>query len=328
MKNKSKSLTNRFWAIASLLFFSLVSCKRENTNPEGTILKLNSATAVNVDLALTFPLFVEYWGLLPEYQMANFGLVRAEDVPEGTNVVHLFVFDKNKNTQTGEWTITNRFASTYAAPVQVEEIPADILEGIRAIQARGIAVVFSIFTPNVTSQADADAFALACYEFVQQWGLDGVEIDLEGYSTSSYLLPSLGAYFGRTANNNKILTVVDYSSRNTQHIGNARQYLDYVSTMSYWNTSQTVANTLSPYASAMGDPSRVLIGVGGGPAINPGQATPSGEEIAIAEWLKTNSPGTGMMNFIMDGNYADLDENGEISRSMTYSEGIINALKE
>lgn len=314
------------WGLGISLALSLTSCEQSTVAP---VESSAPATAeVDLDAALTFPLFAEYWGLLPEYQTADFGLVRAEDVPEGTNVVHLFVFDKNKNAQTGEWTITNRFGSSYDQPVQEEAIPDDILAGIRDIQSRGIAVVFSIFTPSIANEADADAFASACFDFTETWGLDGVEIDLEGVATSSYLLPALGNYFGRTSESGKILAVVDYNNLNITHIRNANTHLTYVNTMSYWNTSQTVSSVLNSYANAIGDPTRVLIGVGGGPGINAGQATPRGEEVAIAEWLRTNSPGSGMMNFIMDADYSLLDENGNVSRSMAYSEGIIAALKQ
>lgn len=327
MKKKNLTVIYLQFCVAFALFMTLfASCEKENV----ALVESNSASdaeVTNLEAALTFPLFVEYWGLLPEYQIANFGLVKAEDVPNGTNIVHLFVFDKTKDATTGEWTITNRFGSSYADAIQEEEIPTDIMEGVRALQSRGIAVVFSTFTPNLTDQADAEAFASACYDFAETWGLDGIEIDLEGYATSAYLLPALGAHFGRTSESGKILAVVDYNNFNIQPIRNANQYLTYVSTMSYWNTSATVGNILNSYADAIGDASRVVIGVGGGPAINAGQATTRGEEIAIAEWLKTNSPGTGMMNFIMDADYALLDENGNVSRSMVYSQGIISALK-
>lgn len=275
---------------------------------------------------LKYPLFVEYWGVLPEYKIADFGLVKAEDVPEGTDIVHLFVFDKSKGSD-GTWKITNRFDSEYNMPIQKEEIPVTIVDGIRLIQDRGIRVIFSIFTPKVVDAQDADLFAKTCLAFTEKWKLDGVEIDLEGEPTSTHLLPALGKYFGPKANNGKILAVVDYNQYNISHIKNANQYLDYVNTMSYWNTSSEIAAVLKPYADAMGDAKKVLIGVGGGPAITPGQATPRGEEIKIAQWLKANSPGTGMMNFIMDADYAVKKTDGSISRSMAYSQGIIANLK-
>ncbi|KGE13450.1 glycosyl hydrolase family 18 protein [Sphingobacterium deserti] len=299
---------------------SILSCKKETVYTE-------PAQPVANNFSLNYPLFAEYWGLLPEYQIANFGLVKAEDVPDGTNIVHLFVFDKHKDASTGAWVITNRFASSYEAKEQSEEIPADIVEGIRNIQSRGIAVIFSIFTPDVQNEQDADAFASACYEFTEKWQLDGVEIDLEGVPTTPFLIPALGKYFGPESGNNKILAVVDFSNHNLSFIRDGAQYLNYMNTMTYWNTSSTVASVLAPYAEAMGDAKKVLIGVGGGPAINPGQATPRGEEVKIAQWLKSNSPGTGMMNFIMDADYSTLDNAGNVSRSMQYSEGIINALK-
>lgn len=310
-----------FFILAACFSF-FISCHSEITPTLNDSENNKTGKAITDLNSNNTPKFVEYWGVLPEYNFSNQGYVRGQDVPNGTNVVHIFVFDSRK-TANGTWQITNRFINN----VQKPEIPQELLTEIRVMQQRGIKVIFSIFTPPLTGATDALAFATAARDFVNQWNLDGIEIDLEGHPTQPYMLPTLGTLFGPLSNSGKILTVVDYNNYNLTHIANANQFLDYMSTMSYWNTSANVSQVLAPYAAAMGDPKKVLIGVGGGPAINPGQATPRGEEKKIAEWLNQNSPGTGMMNFIMDADYNTKGPDGIITRDMGYSQGILSILK-
>lgn len=307
----------------AILVFS-TSCKREHTEPVTNGPDTTVTNPVDTIKYLTKrPLIVEYWGGCC-YDRSSVGPLDA--IPDSVDVVNIFTLGIGK-TPAGTWEFEHRGVSG-------QNNWNDVLVLAHNLQKRGIRVVGTSFAGNLVNLNGSDAAAMAkvVKDSLDNWKLDGVDLDLEyGNGTHSANIDSgviaLGKYLGPDSKTGRILSVVDYNNYNIAQIKRSKKYIDYVMTMSYWNTSKDVLTWIKSYGAAIGDTKNVLIGVGQGCAINAGQQTPAGQELKIADTLRTAAPGSGMMEFIFGCSYHNTDANGNIKKDISYTTNIIAHLK-
>ncbi|SFW77064.1 EndoS/ChiA family endoglycosidase [Chitinophaga sancti] len=299
-----------------LLTFLMPYCSKEN---KVTSKPPASDTAV---LLTQRPLMVEYWGGCC-YDRNDVGPLDA--IPDSVDVVNIFTLGIGKTTD-GSWEFEHRGVSGY-------NDWNDVLTKAHALQKRGIRVVCTSFSGSMVNLTGAEAAKMAgiVKDSLDKWQLDGVDLDLEysGATTKNIdsAVVALGKYLGPNSKTGRILSVVDYNNYNISQIKRTNKYIDYVMTMSYWNTSKQVLGIVKSYGAAIGDTKNVLIGVGQGCAINAGQATPAGEELKIADTLRIASPGSGMMEFVFGCSYHHTDASGHITKDISYTQNIIRHLK-
>ncbi|WP_343671264.1 glycosyl hydrolase family 18 protein [Chitinophaga sp.] len=296
-----------------LLLFIMLSmyCKKEHTT-----------TVEPPDILTARPLMVEYWGGCC-YDRNDVGPLDA--IPDSVDVVNIFTLGIAK-TSNGSWEFEHRGVSGY-------NDWNDVLTKAHALQKRGIRIVCTSFSGNMVNLSGTEAAKMAgiVKDSLDKWQLDGVDLDLEYSGATTKNIDSaviaLGKYLGPDSKTGRILSVVDYNNYNISQIKRTSKYIDYVMTMSYWNTAKQVPGIVKSYGAAIGDTKNVLIGVGQGCAINAGQATPAGEELKIADTLRTTLPGTGMMEFVFGCSYHHTDGNGNITKDISYTQNIIRHLK-
>jgi len=302
-----------------LLFFFIIFlayCKKEHT---GT----NTPPKTDTPVLLTQrPLMVVYWGGCC-YDRNDVGPLDA--IPDSVDVVNIFTLGIGKTTD-GSWEFEHRGVSGY-------NDWNEVLTRAHALQKKGIRIVCTSFSGNMVNLTGAEAAKMAgiVKDSLDKWQLDGVDLDLEYSGATTRNIDSaviaLGKYLGPDAKTGRILSVVDYNNYNINQIKRTNKYIDYVMTMSYWNTSKQVLSIVKSYGAAIGNTRNVLIGVGQGCAITAGQATPAGEELKIADTLRTASPGSGMMEFVFGCSYHHKDANGNITKDISYTQHIIRHLK-
>jgi hypothetical protein len=304
-----------------------ISCKRDNVKPgsrpqdEDSTNNGNSSPFTGKILSKR-PLLVEYWGGCC-YSRTDVGPLDA--LPDSVDVVNIFTLGIGK-TSTGDWEFEHRGVSG-------QNNWEDVLTIAHNLQKRGIRIVATSFAGGLVNLSGSAAAAMAqvVKDSLDKWQFDGVDLDLEYGNTRSANIDSgviaLGKYLGPASQTGRILSVVDYNNYNRAQIIRSKQYIDYVMTMSYWNTASAVRTWIQSYGNAIGDTKNVLIGVGAGCAINAGQATPKGEELKIADTLRAAFPGTGMMEFVFGCNYHSKDQNGNITKDISYTTNIIKRLK-
>lgn len=309
---------NSTWLLAIITFLIMQgACKkdtvRNNTpdRPDTPIVDEPDTTAV----VPAKPLMVEYWGGCC-YDRNDVGPLEA--IPDSVDVVNIFTLGIGK-TDAGTWEFEHRGVSGYNDWNQV-------LINAHNLRKKGIKIVCTTFPGSIVGLSAADAAVMAgvVKDSLDKWQLDGVDLDLEYGNVRTKNIDSaiiaLGKFFGPHSKTGRILSVVDYNNYNTGQITRSKAYIDYVMTMSYWNTAAQVRNILTSYGNAIGDTKKVLIGVGQGCAINAGQATRPGEELKIADTLRTNFAGSGMMEFVFGCSYHN-------NKDISYTQNIIRHLK-
>ncbi|QHS63181.1 EndoS/ChiA family endoglycosidase [Chitinophaga agri] len=331
MKTRLRSLFKYtlLFACAGALLTIAHSCKKDHTprQPDpgpGEDTAHHEETSPFYGKPLTKrPVMVVYWGGCC-YDRSGVGPLDA--MPDGVDVVNIFTLGIGR-TPEGGWEFEHRGVSG-------QNEWNDVLTKAHALQQRGIRIVATSFAGSLVklSKAAADSMAKVVNDSLTLWKLDGVDLDLEYSTGRSAVIDSgiiaLSKYAGPASNTGRILSVVDYNSYNAAQIKRSRQYLDYVQTMSYWNKAAQVRSIIKSYSDAIGHPQNVLIGVGAGCAITAGQQTPAGEELKIADTLRTSFAGSGMMEFIFGCSYHNKDQSGNITKDVSYTTNIISRLKQ
>jgi chitinase len=143
-----------------------------------------------------------------------------------------------------------------------------ILDGTRFLQARGQKVVMSINgNPKYSwDKLEPKPFAKAVKDIViDEWGLDGVDLDNE-YDEDNPEKPGLAFAavthaIRETIGAEKLITYPAYMpDRDNSYLQAAKDDLDFISTMAYWNGSTSQIKMYEGYASIMGY-GKVAIGV-------------------------------------------------------------------
>jgi chitinase len=178
----------------------------------------------------------------------------------------------------------------------------EIRAGVKALQARGVKVVMSINgKPNWAGHAggwdnlDPLAFAANVKAIVvDQWGLDGVDLDNEAASVIPgdnfvQVVKALRHVLGPDA----LLTLPVYlGAKRDAYLSQVREEISFVSTMGYWSGFDIQLMQFNKYAALVG-PEKVAIGVA--EAANSGQNTAFSIVARLAAWNPESARKAGMM---------------------------------
>jgi chitinase len=179
----------------------------------------------------------------------------------------------------------------------------DIRAGVKALQARGVKVVMSINgKPNWAGHAggwdnlDPAVFAANVKAIVvDQWGLDGVDLDHEaGAVTPGDNFVQVVKALRRALGPDALLTLPVYlGPKRDAYLSQVREDISFVSTMGYWSGFDSQITRFDKYAALVG-PEKVAIGVADA-------ATPARDNTAfsivakLAAWDPDGAHKAGMM---------------------------------
>ncbi|MEA3063444.1 MAG: hypothetical protein QOJ94_3225 [Sphingomonadales bacterium] len=178
---------------------------------------------------------------------------------------------------------------------------AEIRAGAKALQARGIKVLMSINGnpdwdghPGGWTNLDAPVFAANVKSLaIDDWGLDGVDLDNEASETPGEdfvaAVQALRAAMGPDA----LLTLPVYEGAGRDgYLSQVKDDISFVSTMAYWYGLDGQIDLYNQYAGLVGE-QKVAMGVGN--AASPGQNTPFDQVAPIAAWNPSDASKAGVM---------------------------------
>ena len=220
-----------------------------------------------------------------------------QSLPKGIDVVNLFLL--NLASSPGGTTLDYTYITSQGTTWQ------DILNQSHAAQANGVKVCVSIIPPNNTliwnTIPDPDTFALNVYNLVNEWGLDGIDIDPEqgggiapneGFVT---VVKALSKYFGPAAGKGLIMSFASYElDLDKTVLQPCASLFDYVELMGYFWNFDTMVEEFKQYAAIVGS-QNLMFGIGGDP-----WQTDLSETLALAAWEPANGTKGGMMEFNID----------------------------
>ena len=218
------------------------------------------------------------------------GEATLEDTPDGVDVVAL-AFAVTAPETDGD-SITLDF-------LEKDHSEAEIRAGAKALQARGIKVVMSINgNPNWHNggweNLDAPQFAANVKAIVvDDWGLDGVDLDNESAPTPGQNFVDVIAALRQAFGPDALITLPVYmGTERDAYLAQAKDDISFVSTMAYWNDFDGQVALFGDYATLVG-PQKVAIGVAN--AANAGQNTPYEAVAECAAWDPPGASKAGMM---------------------------------
>lgn len=286
-----------FGGVILSAFVLLLACKKTATetatqtaNLKGGVMATNAAA-----LAISGP-FVTGYVEVNDHDMANIGTYTY-----GNPAKQLFslsvIFAANINS------VNNVPTLSFNPQVQAVLNSTKVAD----LHALGIKVVLDVLGNHqnagwgcFTTYAQADAFAIQCANAVQQYGLDGIDIDTE-YSqcttNDNSLVLAVAALRARLGTD-KLITIAAFNDShyftatyNGQKVGDI---LDYVFEQSYF--SSAYASRLQPYINA-GVPKSKL-GLGTDLANN--------DQAAVAAYVKNNGLASAMVYNVSNDSQAKL----------------------
>lgn len=243
--------------------------------------------------------FVVYWLGYHENPPA------IQSLPQGVDVVNLFLL--NLISSSGGTTLDYTYITSKGTSWE------EILSQAHEAQANGVKVCVSIIPPNSeliwNTIPDPDTFAQNVYNLVNEWGLDGIDIDPEqgnmiDNDTFVAVVQALSKYFGPASNTGRIMSFVSYQFGHDKPVlQNCASLFNYVMLMGYFWSYQTMIEEFNQYAKVVGS-QNLMFGIGGDP-----WQTPLFETKALATWEPSNATKGGMMEFNIndDTNYQAAD---------------------
>ncbi|MDQ3823995.1 MAG: glycosyl hydrolase family 18 protein [Actinomycetota bacterium] len=181
--------------------------------------------------------------------------------------------------------------------------PPDVIQGwIKEVRANGTRVLFSINDQRIAEVPDVAAFVANVVENVQLWGVDGVDIDFEPPSPEKRLLEVTSALrkaLRQALGRNPVLTApiyapwIDYPD----FLKAFATQLDFVTTMDYTpypGLDETIS-LFDDYASAIGTPEKVAIGMSCMGPPDSGNFTPLDDVAKLCRWEPGNGRKQGAM---------------------------------
>ncbi|WP_082035829.1 LamG-like jellyroll fold domain-containing protein [Pedobacter lusitanus] len=267
--------------LTSSLF--LYACKKEQKN--SAVNSNSSATQVSATTSLLGTPFTTAYVEVNSNDFSNPGCYTY-----GAPAKQLFgvsvIFAANINSTNG--------VPTLSFNPQVQEVLSS--GKVAYLQSLGIKVVLDVLGNHqnagwgcFTTYADADAFAVQCANAVQQYGLDGIDIDDE-YSTCTANDGSLvlaAAALRARLGASKLITMAAFgqanyfsSTYNGQKLGDI---LDYVFEQTYFSTNY--AGRLQPYIDAGVPKSKLGLGTD----------LSNNDQAAVATYVKNNGLASAMV---------------------------------
>jgi hypothetical protein len=178
---------------------------------------------------------------------------------------------------------------------------AEIRAGAKALQARGVKVLMSINGnpnwdghPGGWTDLDAPIFAANVTSLaIDDWGLDGVDLDNEASETPGEDFVAVVQALRAAMGPGPLLTLPVYEGAwRDAYLSQVKDDISFVSTMAYWNGLEGQIDLYNQYAGLVGE-QKVAMGVGN--AANPGQNTPFDQVPAIAAWDPSGACKAGVM---------------------------------
>ncbi|KSB88175.1 hypothetical protein AS593_14775 [Caulobacter vibrioides] len=223
----------------------------------------------------------------------NEGGPSLEATPASVGVVAL-AFAVNAPSDQGDTITLDFLTSKHSA--------AEIRAGAKALQARGVKVLMSINGrpdwdghPGGWGNLDPQTYAANVKAIViDDWGLDGVDLDNEDRSYTPddnfvQVIAALRAALGPDA----LLTVPVYLGiKRDAYLAKARDDISFIATMAYWKTVPQQQALFADYAGLVG-PEKVAIGVAD--AANAGQNTAFSDLAPLASWNPAGTSKAGIM---------------------------------
>lgn len=178
----------------------------------------------------------------------------------------------------------------------------EIRAGAKALQARGVKVLMAINgKPNWAGHAggwdnlDPEAFAANVKAIVvDQWGLDGVDLDNEaGNVIPGESFVQVVKALRRALGPEALVTLPVYMGpQRDAYLSQVKDDISFVSTMGYWSSFDIQIMRFNRYAALVG-PEKVAIGVAD--HANPGQNTRFPIVARLAAWNPEPASKAGMM---------------------------------
>ncbi|HVI47955.1 MAG TPA: hypothetical protein VM802_24015 [Chitinophaga sp.] len=300
MKTKRNS---RFPLLAGLALLLLATaCSKENSAKQDlSELDGNKAlTAMSLAATATSPFVPKvaaYW--LP-YAGAD-DVMPLKDIPKTIPLAILFAGGLHDST--GTQVIDTRLMTSTGKNFN------KILDTAHILQSQGFKVTVSLFMPNdYNTTIPYDSVALAARKLVvDTWKLDGIDLDIEGRSSSVLtndinMTKSLSKYFGPLSGTGKILSAVVYMSDGFNVLKGTKGCFDYVATMNYWAVSSgSNQSTFTSIVNAGVPVNQILFGVSAEASF---RSTSTGPNVkASTLWQPTQGKKGGMMIFDLGGDY-------------------------
>jgi GH18 family chitinase len=160
----------------------------------------------------------------------------------------------------------SKVTTSYLCKVYGEE---QIKQWVKEVRAQGTKVLLS-FIDNESapwSKVDMDTFAASAKEVLDQWGLDGFDIDAESGMPPEEFVPRFVALAEALDGvlDGKTLTYTCYEgcspgSNDYEILSKIKDMVSWVNLMAYWNQAGTYIRLFEEYASLVGD-EKVAFGV-------------------------------------------------------------------
>lgn len=236
-------------------------------------------------------LFVSYW-----LGYRNNG-ISVPQIPDHVNVINLFLLNLWPDTALNTDSITSD-GMTWE----------EILAGAQTARGRGQKVLASIIStanPDISwnTIADPAAFAAQVSGLIDEWGLDGIDIDPEIGSgappnaTFIEVVKELGRHFGPESGTGRMMSYASYELPLDKTLLQQTHHLfDYVSLMGYFWPYREMIAQFNDYAEIVGS-NKLLFGV----SPSGGAVTPLPEAVRLAKWQPTVGRKGGMMEFNING---------------------------
>jgi hypothetical protein len=185
--------------------------------------------------------------------------------------------------------------------LEKDHTEAEIRAGAKALQARGVKVVMSINgNPDWPGHEggwdnlDPQQFAANVKAIVvDDWGLDGVDLDNEASYTPGQNFVEVIAALRQALGADALITLPVYMGTDRDaYLAQAAGDISFVTTMAYWNDFDGQVAVFDAYAGLVG-PEKVAIGVAN--AANPGQNTPWDAVSQCAAWDPPGASKAGIM---------------------------------
>jgi Glycosyl hydrolases family 18 len=224
------------------------------------------------------PIFVGYWG---GYFNRSYSLP-LDATPSYVNVVPLAF-----GCPMGD-TLTLKFLCS-------QYTENEVIAAVKKLQTNGQKVIMSLIdTPSTNwNQINLVTFAQSVKNIViDEWGLDGVDIDAESSMSSTDYVPAfveLAKEIRKAIGPDKIMTYTCYtgSTDDQSILAATAQYYDGLNLMAYFDGVESMIELFQTYAQWF-DPSRITIGVQSG-------VTPLAEVASLSKWQPSTGPKGGMM---------------------------------
>lgn len=237
---------------------------------------------------LSSPEIIGYWEGYDEYTIQPYPI---ELVSENVTIIQIaFIapaLPKAPSTVSTQWSF-GISTTTYN--------PRSIHYGIKLLQARSQRpkILLSIMdTPQVSwNNVDIEVFVYNLMTLIEDWDLDGVNIDAESSMAENYiqtfimLVQTLRRYLGPT----RLLTYSTYGQTeyDTAILNVTREDIDILQTLSYWSNVTDMISTFEWYGNLMNDTSKIALGF----AVN---MTAPATIQQTGQWLSANGYNKAML---------------------------------